>query len=114
MSLSSLLNKSVTVQRPSITQDASAGSVRSFQDLADASEVPAAIQPISYRERMQFGGRQLFITHVVYFDQDYGVKRGDIVKDLTTEPVKTYIVLSYQNQAGQDFLYAVYAREQML
>ena len=116
MSLASLLNTLVTLQRPAITKDTSGGSVRSFQDVSGVVEVIAAVQPASHREKQTFAARQLFISHVVYFDADRDVRRGDRIFHPATagsESGKYYVVLSYHNQAGRGRVFAAYVREQM-
>jgi len=108
VSLAELLVHEVTLQRPVLTKDASGGSSRSF---ADVDTYTCSIQPLSYKEQARWGARQLFVTHVLYFDADRGIRRGDRLYQAATG--KYYVVLSYQDQAGQAELYAAYAREQL-
>jgi head-tail adaptor len=111
LSLASLLNKVVTVQRPIVTKDASGGATRNFADVDGQAEVPCSIQPVSDQERIRFASRQLQVTHSVYFARDLDLERADVLYEPATE--RTFVVTSWQNQAGRDRVWRATVREQL-
>lgn len=112
MALASLLNKVVTVRRPQVIKDQSGGAVRSFSDVDGQTSVPCSIQPVSEQERIRFASRQLLITHSVYFDQDLDLQRADVLFEEASN--KTFVVLTWHNQAGRDRVWRAAVREQMV
>lgn len=77
MSVASMLVGTLAVQRGSSTRDASGGARTTFAVVVGLEEVPCSIHPSSARTKLQYAQQQLFVSHRVYVDQDYGIKRGD-------------------------------------
>lgn len=102
MSLATLLNDSVTVQRKSPTRDTSGGQVEAFAAVAALSNLQAAVQPYRGEARRSIGQRQVFVTHHVYLLTD-GVLRGDkLVNDATGD---SYLVLGFFDEGGKGRLW---------
>jgi hypothetical protein len=111
VSLASLLVNAVTVTRPQVTKDASGGAVRNFIEVDGQADVPCSLQPVSDQERIQFATRRLLVTHSVYFDQDLALQRADVLEEASSG--RSFVVLSWQNQAGRDEVWRATVREQL-
>lgn len=109
MSISSMLNKTITVQRPVITKDTSGGSIRTYAALSGVTNVPAAIQPLNDMERQKYAARQIYQSHIIFVDQDYDLKKQDLVVDSTG--IK-YVVESFQDEGGRGRVWTIHVLEQ--
>ncbi len=110
MSISSLLNKSISCTRPIPGKDSSGGSTRNFQPVPGLpSSIPAAIQPLSDLERQKWASREVFLTHKIYVDRDLDLKKQDVVTDQSSTK---YVVHSFQNEAGRDYVWSIHCHEQ--
>lgn len=97
--LDGLLNASISVWRKSPTKDASGGQVPGFAPVAELQGLPCSIQPKRGQAQVTLGQRQVFLTHHIYLDQDYGLVRGDkVVNDATGV---SYIFFAILDMAGQ-------------
>ena len=85
MSLSSLLDQKLTLQRQTVTRDASGGLVRSFTQLL--ANVPATVCPASAKVAADYARRDMIIDHRIYTTTDLnavisgGVRLGDRLTD---------------------------------
>src|SRR5262245_59522643 len=110
MSLSSLLNTSISCQRPLQGKDTSGGSTRNFQPVPGLpSSIPATIQPLSDMERQKWASREVFLTHVIYLDQNLALKKQDRVTDSTGT---IYVVHSFQDEGGRGEVFSIHVHEQ--
>lgn len=107
MSLESLLNTTVTLQRKSTSVDASLGAADSYTNVA--SNVAATIQPVSGKERWVLAQRGVYYTHKIYFAQDIGATPRDRI---LTSDGRTFIISKYFDQAGRGRVFMVEAIEQ--
>jgi head-tail adaptor len=71
------LTKTVTLQRPTFTRDAAGGKVPAWAAVANATDLPAAVQPLTSHARLAYAARQIEATHAVYLGADPGLRRGD-------------------------------------
>ncbi len=105
-----LLHDLVSVERKSPTKDAAGGAVEGFSPVSGLESLPCSIQPLEGAAKRTLGQRQVFVTHAVYFDQDYGLVRGDRLLNLTTG--KYLLVHGVVDQAGQHLVWEVQCREE--
>ncbi len=111
MSLASLLNRTVSLERPNNVQDEVSGVLR--QSWATiVSDAPAAIQPLSAVARHQFAQRQIYVTHRIYFAADVEPQRTDRIRVTSPATDQLFIIHGFFNQAGRDFLWSIDAQEQ--
>lgn len=105
-----LLNQLITLERPLITIDASAGSKREvWEPVPDAINIYASIQPVSSKVRQEFASRQIVITHRIYLRTDLKSKRGDRIKIVGSETY--YLITGFFNQAGKNSVYMIEGKE---
>jgi SPP1 family predicted phage head-tail adaptor len=80
LSLDALLSQdSVTIQRPTSAKDASGGSTRlPFTD--KAAEVPARVESLSSRQRLQYQQFAIPVTHRIFLPLGTDVDNGDVVQ----------------------------------
>lgn len=95
MSFLSLLNKSVTIQRDTVTRDAMKAEVHSWGDVATG--VKAAIQPRGGSYPVGPMGADIESSHVGFFPTGTDVQVGDHVIDGST----TYRVVYVGDDAGR-------------
>ncbi|HEX4794946.1 MAG TPA: hypothetical protein VH370_14190 [Humisphaera sp.] len=85
MSLNSLLDQSLSLQRPAFTTDASGGSSRSFSTLL--ANIPCAVSPARAAIVADYARRDMIVDHHVYTTADLdklisgGVRLGDRLTD---------------------------------
>jgi head-tail adaptor len=101
-------SESITLQRPTITQDELGGSIRTWADVLDASTIPASIQPLSTSEKITQGTRLLGVTHQIYIQAEPIFKRGDRVR---TKRGDYYRIVGIRNEILFDKLWVLDARE---
>lgn len=81
MSLTALLDKSLTIERQTVTADASGGSVRSFATLL--SNIPCALMPATASVKADYARLDMIVDYHIYTTADLdtltpgGVKLGD-------------------------------------
>lgn len=108
MSLESLTQThSIKIERKSITQDASGGNVNTWEVIHE--RVSVGIQPASAKEKILFAQRQILYDNKIYSARDLAVNKNDRVTDLKT--LRQYTVVGYADQAGQDRVFCINARE---
>ena len=85
MSLTALLDQTLSIERQTVSADASGGSTRSFS--AVLSNVPCAVAPASAKVVADYARRDMIVDHHVYTTSDLdtlvpgGVKLGDRLTD---------------------------------
>lgn len=100
------------VERPVITQDSSGGTVRSWVTLF--ASIPGNVQPLSFREKIAFGQRQIMYTNRIYFAADYDIQRQDrltVLSPVSTSP-RIFVALGAADMAGQGRAFNLEVREQ--
>lgn len=107
MSFASLLNSSVTLERPTNTQDSSGGITKSWLSI---TTTPASVQPLSTKERMLFAQRQIMVTHRIYTAINLQPQKGDRVTVPSTG--QTFVIIGFMNQAGRNSVWSIDAKEQ--
>lgn len=93
MDIGDFLDRTVSIERQTTSADASGGTTRTFAVVA--SNVPAAIAPLSDRVMTDYARRQMEVDHAVYLMPVSGVtvKLGDRVNDGGTY----YVVVGRKN-----------------
>ena len=105
MSISSLLNKSITLQRKIATKDASLGT--SFE-WSDVETYCAAVQPVSASEAWKFAQRGIFVSHVLYLDQNI----SPTVRDRISWDSRLFNIVHIFDMAGRERVYRIGLKEQ--
>lgn len=87
MSLASLLDRSLTLERPSVAADGSGGALRSFSAVVIA--IPCAISPARASVVTDYARRDMVVDYHVYTTADLdtlagGVRLGDRFVDGST------------------------------
>ena len=92
MSLSSLLDQKLALQRQSITRDASGGLVRSFTQLL--ANLPCTVSPASARVVTDYARRDMIVDHHIFTttDLDAVIAGGVRLGDRFTDGVVFYLV----------------------
>jgi hypothetical protein len=92
VSLSSLLDQKLTLQRQSITRDASGGLLRSFTQLL--ADVPCTVCPASAKLVTDYARRDMIVDHRIYTtsDLDAVIAGGVRLGDRFTDGVVFYLV----------------------
>ncbi len=111
MSFDSLLNRTVTLKRPtpSIQKDTSGGKLTNFQNVDQAADIPCTIQPLSNKVKQWYAQRQVYNTHRIYFAADIYAKRQDI---LVADDGKIYVFAGDQDMAGRQRYFFIDVTEQ--
>lgn len=109
MSLSSLLNRTITIQRRVITKDSHGGQSRTWDPISGAEGIKAAIQPASSSVKSRYAQRLINITHNIYLDRDTGVANGDRVVD---SDGTIYVVRGFGDSGGRGRLYHILVKVQ--
>lgn len=99
MSFESLLNAAVDVYQKNPTKDHSGGQVPGFTAVATLQGLPACIQPKRGTAQITLGQRQVFLTHAIYLESDYGIQRGWKLQNSATGV--TYVVHAIIDMGGQ-------------
>ena len=113
MSLTALLDRSLTLERPSLAADASGGAVRSFS--AILSNIPCAIAPASAKVVADYARLDMLVDHHVYTTADLdtlvpgggGVKLGDRFADGPVHYLVKAVKKSANAQITSELLYQV-------
>jgi hypothetical protein len=105
MSLASLCRKTCTISNLVSTPDGEGGDDESF--VAAYANHPCTIQPAKGSTIVEFGRRNMQISHVLYSPKSFDAATGSIV----VEGDKTYLVQSVADQADRQTVYAAYLLE---
>lgn len=97
--LAGLLDKAIDVYQKLPTKDTSGGQVPGFALVPSLTSLPASIQPKRGKAQIALGQRQVFLTHSVYMESDYGIKRGWKLVDPDTN--QSFIVHGIEDMGGQ-------------
>ncbi|HEX4123742.1 MAG TPA: hypothetical protein VHY37_03385 [Tepidisphaeraceae bacterium] len=100
MSLSTLLDRSLTYQRQAITPDGSGGAVRTFATLLVA--VPCAISPASAAVATDYARRDMIVDYSIYTtaDLDSLLAGGPMLGDRLVDGVVYYLVKTLKKSAN--------------
>lgn len=109
MSLSSLLNTTITLRRKTTTVDSSMGGADTFTDVSSMTDVPASVQPIKASERYILAQRGIWATHRIYLDQDIGATPRDQIR---TADGKLFNIVFQHDQAGRERVWMIECKEQ--
>lgn len=114
MSLDSICSThTVTVERSTMTVDASSGALRTnWTAVAGLTTLPCNIQPLSGKERLAFAQKQLLMTDRIYLSGDYTslILRSDRLRDSTGRIFRIHFL---GDAAGQSQLTKIEAQEFM-
>jgi hypothetical protein len=102
MSLLSLCNKTIDIDRPVITKTTHGGQSRAYSPLY--SNIPACKQPVSGRMRHVAAKQGFEISHTWYTPNTVTLKAGDRI----TEGSDHFQVLWFEDQAGKGSVYAIH------
>ncbi len=100
MSLSALLDQTLTVQRQSTTADASGGTTRTFANVL--SNVPCAIAPARASVVADYARRDMVVNYHVYTttDLDAAIAGGVGLTDRLTDGTRYYLVKAVLRSAN--------------
>ena len=100
MSMSALLDQSLTLQRQTITRDGSGGSIRTFATIL--ANVACAVAPASAAIVSDYARRDMIVTYHVYTtsDLDTLVAGGAMLGDLVTDGTRNYLVKAVKKSAN--------------
>lgn len=100
MSLSSLLDQSLTIERQTTTSDASGGATRSFS--AILSKVACAVSPARASVVADYARRDMLVNYHVYTttDLDSTVSGGVGLTDRLTDGTRYYLVKAVLKSAN--------------
>ncbi len=105
MSLQALFNRTVSFERPTTVKDSSGGPTRqAWSPVSGLQDVPAAVQPLSQKEKLLWMQRNILNTHRIYLASDTAPHRDDRIRVDTGEIL---IITGVQNQAGRDRVYSI-------
>jgi len=100
MSLTTLLDRVLTLQRQSVTVDASGGAVRAFSTIL--SNIPAALQPASASVVADYARLDMLVNYQIYTtaDLDTLVSGGVQLGDRFTDGSVYYLVKAVKKSAN--------------
>ena len=100
MSLTALLDQSLSIERQTVTLDASGGSVRTFAQIASA--IPCMIQPASARVIADYARLEMVVNYSVYTtaDLDTLVSGGVRLGDRLTDGTAYYVIKAVKKSAN--------------
>ncbi len=102
MSLASLCNMTVDIERKTTTASESGGHVEAFAVVYD--DLAATIQPASGRLMAEFERRSMQISHIMYTPTSISLLAGDRVVHGSSK----YIVTWFADQAAKGRVFAAY------
>jgi hypothetical protein len=93
MSLSSLLDQKLTLQRAAITQDASGGTTRTFANIL--ADIPCLPEPAAASVIADYARRDMLVNYTVYTtaDLDSLITGGVKINDRLTDGGPVYYVI---------------------
>jgi len=101
MSLSSLMNVKLTLQRATTTSDASGGTTRSFTDLL--ADIPCLADPATTKVIADYARRDMLVNYSVYTttDLDALLPTGGVkINDRFTDGSLFYVVKASRKNAN--------------
>ena len=100
MSISALLDRSLTLQRQTITRDGSGAAVRGFATIL--ANVACAVAPASAAIVSDYAHRDMIVTYHVYItaDLDTLVSGGAKLGDRLTDGTRIYLVKAVKKSAN--------------
>ncbi len=100
MSLSALLDQSLTIERQTTSADASGGTTRSFA--AILADVPCAVSAASASVVSDYARRDMLVNYHVYTttDLDNAVSNGVGLTDRLTDGTRYYLVKAVLKSAN--------------
>jgi hypothetical protein len=100
MSLTALLDQTLTLQRQTVTSDASGGSVRTFA--AILNKVPCAVTPASAAVVTDYARRDMVVDYTLYTtaDIDTLVPGGAALGDRLTDGTIYYLIKDVKKSAN--------------
>lgn len=100
MSLTALLDQTLTLQRQTITADASGGSVRTFATIMN--KVPCAVAPASASVVADYARRDMIVDYTAYTtaDLDTLVTGGVALGDRLTDGTVYYLIKDVKKSAN--------------
>lgn len=112
MSLQSLTaGWSLTLERPTISQDSSGGPVRA-PFVAVLPNIAGSLQPAGSNTVLAYAQRQVRVTHQFYTARDIGAKVGYRLTIASTPP-RVFVVKGYGNEAGWNRVWVTDVEEQL-
>lgn len=105
MSLASLLNTTITLQRKTATKDASLGTGFEWTDVESYC---ASVQPVSANEAWKLAQRNIFVSHVIYLDQNISAT----VRDRISWDSRLFNIVHVFDMAGRTRVYRLGIKEQ--
>jgi hypothetical protein len=101
MSISSLLDRKLSIQRPTITRDASGGAARTFATIL--ANVPCAIAPATAKIASDYARRDMVVDHHVYTttNLDTAMPAGLQLGDRFADGAAYYLVKAIKRTANQ-------------
>ena len=100
MSLTALLDQSLTLERQSVSADSSGGSVRTFS--AVMNKVPCAVAPASASVVSDYARRDMIVDYTIYTttDLDTLVPNGANLGDRLTDGTVYYLIKAVKKSAN--------------
>lgn len=100
MSLTALLDQTLTLQRQTVTADNSGGSVRTFA--AILNNLPCAVAPASASDVTDYARRDMIVDYTVYTtaDLDTLVPGGVALGDRLTDGLVYYLIKDVKKSAN--------------
>lgn len=77
MSLLSMCNDTITLQRQTRNKDAAGGWVSTWADVSGMTDIPADIQPAESRTVVAYSQQQMMVSHTIFLSQDITAKATD-------------------------------------
>jgi hypothetical protein len=111
MSISTLLDQRLSIQRQQLTADASGGSVRSFTTLL--ANIPCAVSPARSAVKADYARRDIVVDHHIFTTTDLdtalsgGIRLGDRLTDGTIYYLVKGVMKSANAQVSSEILYQV-------
>lgn len=111
MSISSLLDRKLILQRATISRDSSGGIVRTYA--AILSNIPASITPAAAQISADYARRDMIVNHHLYTTLDLdsavtnGVRLGDRFADGTVYYLVKAVKKSSNAQISTDVMYQI-------
>lgn len=100
MSVATLADKTVSVERATITRDGQGGRVETW---AEVLSVSARIQPLSAGESIRYSREAEIVTHKIYVPLSPDIRHGDRIVFVNVHDVtETYEVKGVRNIDHQD------------